>query len=217
MPRTPQKSVGAVVNGVNGSRASSSTPPSPHITTRPLGPLSVLVDKEKTRDRELEPAKVNNSSAADLKNACDDALKHVRIHFPFSPPAPCSNSTLPVPFTSRPVSPESRTYRCATGAGLVVRARGIWHGLIWLENRVRRSETRGVDWCDSVRPCHLFHLRRRSLLCRYVVLSLVQTLYAYFVEGDTVFVGKRKTFDKRVSLFSLLRPPYLIFPWLDCH
>ena len=33
---------------------------------------------------------------------------------------------------------------------------------------------------------------------RYVILTLVQTLYAYFVEGDIVFVGKRKTFDKRV-------------------
>jgi signal peptidase complex subunit 2 len=26
----------------------------------------------------------------------------------------------------------------------------------------------------------------------------MQTLYAYFVEGDIIFVGKRKTFDKRV-------------------
>ncbi|KAI0355888.1 hypothetical protein OH77DRAFT_1424147 [Trametes cingulata] len=32
----------------------------------------------------------------------------------------------------------------------------------------------------------------------YVVLTVVQTLYAYFVEGDIVFVGKRKTFDKRI-------------------
>ena len=33
----------------------------------------------------------------------------------------------------------------------------------------------------------------------YVILTVTQTLYAYFVEGDVVFVGKRKTFDKRVS------------------
>ncbi|OBZ67623.1 hypothetical protein A0H81_12268 [Grifola frondosa] len=32
----------------------------------------------------------------------------------------------------------------------------------------------------------------------YVLLTLAQTLYAYFVEGDIVFVGKRKTFDKRI-------------------
>jgi signal peptidase complex subunit 2 len=29
-------------------------------------------------------------------------------------------------------------------------------------------------------------------------LTLSQTLYAFFVEGSTVFVGKRKTLDKRV-------------------
>ena len=34
---------------------------------------------------------------------------------------------------------------------------------------------------------------------RYIVLTLSQALYAYFIEGDTIFVGKRKTFDKRVS------------------
>lgn len=39
---------------------------------------------------------------------------------------------------------------------------------------------------------------------RYITLTVLQTLYAYFVEGDTVFVGKRKTFDKRVRP---LRPP----------
>jgi len=32
----------------------------------------------------------------------------------------------------------------------------------------------------------------------YVVLTTVQTLYAYFVEGSTVFIGKRKTFSKRI-------------------
>lgn len=32
----------------------------------------------------------------------------------------------------------------------------------------------------------------------YVVLAIAQTLYAYFVEKDIVFVGKRKTFDKRI-------------------
>jgi hypothetical protein len=33
---------------------------------------------------------------------------------------------------------------------------------------------------------------------RYFALTTAQTLYAYFVEGSTVFVGKRKTLDKRV-------------------
>ncbi|KAG8821772.1 hypothetical protein FRC19_007284 [Serendipita sp. 401] len=33
----------------------------------------------------------------------------------------------------------------------------------------------------------------------YVILSGAQTLYAYLIEGDTVFVGKRKTYAKRVE------------------
>ena len=37
---------------------------------------------------------------------------------------------------------------------------------------------------------------------RYVILTITQTLYSYFIEGDTIFVGKRKTFDKRVSTAS---------------
>lgn len=41
---------------------------------------------------------------------------------------------------------------------------------------------------------------------RYFLLTSIQTLYAYFVEGDTVFVGKRKTFSKRVS-----SPPLALF------
>ncbi|KAI9567448.1 microsomal signal peptidase 25 kDa subunit-domain-containing protein [Boletus coccyginus] len=32
----------------------------------------------------------------------------------------------------------------------------------------------------------------------YVILTSLQALYAYFVEGDIVFVGRRKTFSKRI-------------------
>ncbi|KAH6917843.1 microsomal signal peptidase 25 kDa subunit-domain-containing protein [Coprinopsis sp. MPI-PUGE-AT-0042] len=32
----------------------------------------------------------------------------------------------------------------------------------------------------------------------YIILTTLSTLYAYFVEGDTIFVGKRKTFSKRI-------------------
>jgi hypothetical protein len=55
----------------NGSAPSSSSPP------RPLGPLSVLADKEKLKRREEDVTKINNMNASDLKNACDDALKRV--------------------------------------------------------------------------------------------------------------------------------------------
>jgi Microsomal signal peptidase 25 kDa subunit (SPC25) len=33
---------------------------------------------------------------------------------------------------------------------------------------------------------------------RYIILTLSQAIYAYLIEGDIIFVGKRKTFDKRV-------------------
>ncbi|CAA7267210.1 unnamed protein product [Cyclocybe aegerita] len=32
----------------------------------------------------------------------------------------------------------------------------------------------------------------------YMILTAAQTLYAYFIEGATIFVGKRKTFSKRI-------------------
>ncbi|PPQ92269.1 hypothetical protein CVT25_008577 [Psilocybe cyanescens] len=32
----------------------------------------------------------------------------------------------------------------------------------------------------------------------YIFLTVVQTLYAYFIEGNTIFVGKRKSFSKRI-------------------
>jgi signal peptidase complex subunit 2 len=32
----------------------------------------------------------------------------------------------------------------------------------------------------------------------YFLLTALQTLYAYFIEGDIIFVGKRKTFSKRI-------------------
>ncbi|GJE85234.1 microsomal signal peptidase 25 kDa subunit-domain-containing protein [Phanerochaete sordida] len=35
-------------------------------------------------------------------------------------------------------------------------------------------------------------------LILYILLTSLQALYAYFVEGDIVFVGKRKTLDKRI-------------------
>jgi len=35
-------------------------------------------------------------------------------------------------------------------------------------------------------------------LILYVIITAIQTLYAYFIEGDIVFVGKRKTFSKRI-------------------
>jgi len=66
------------------SASNGSAPPSPGPPARPLGPLSILADKEKLKQREEDVTKINNMNAFDLKNACDDALKRVR----FSPARP---------------------------------------------------------------------------------------------------------------------------------
>ncbi|TFK73332.1 hypothetical protein BDN72DRAFT_834729 [Pluteus cervinus] len=56
-------------NQRESSPALSSAPGSPE---RPKGPLSVIVDSRDT-------VKVNNANPSELKNACDDALKRVRV------------------------------------------------------------------------------------------------------------------------------------------
>ena len=40
---------------------------------------------------------------------------------------------------------------------------------------------------------------------RYCILTTLQTLYAFFVEGNVVFVGKRKSFSKRVRSIGVVR------------
>lgn len=57
-----------------------------------------------------------------------------------------------------------------------------------------------MDWihfvcffsCPLIRHCS-------CLGCRYLVLSTALTAYIYFVEGQTIFIGKRKTYAKRVE------------------
>lgn len=68
------------------SNGSAPSPSSPEHSPRPLGPLSVLADKEKLKQREEDVTKINNMNASDLKNACDDALKRVSCpHCPTEP------------------------------------------------------------------------------------------------------------------------------------
>ncbi|PVF93868.1 hypothetical protein CPB86DRAFT_741615 [Serendipita vermifera] len=38
----------------------------------------------------------------------------------------------------------------------------------------------------------------------YIVLTGAQTLYTYFIEGDTIFIGKRNTYAKRVETERIL-------------
>jgi len=143
----------------NGSVPSTS---SPELSPHPLGPLSILADKEKLKEREEDVTKTNNMNASDLKNACDDALKRFLSH--------------PELFRQNHIHTD---VRLALGWSSVLVAFGT--GLYGWKIDFERSKP--VVWAGVI---------------LYVVLSVVQTLYAYFIERDIVFLGKRKTFDKRI-------------------
>jgi len=135
---------------------------SPEHSPRPLGPLSVLADKEKLKQREEDVTKINNMNSSDLKNACDDALKRFLSH--------------PELFRQNYIHTD---VRLALGWSSVLVAFGT--GLYGWKIDFERSKP--VVWAGVI---------------LYVILSVVQTLYAYFIERDIVFLGKRKTFDKRI-------------------
>ncbi len=78
--------------------------------------------------------------------------------------------------------------------------------------RLEFEQSKPVIWIGLI-VCVFLGTRSTCCSCsiamlysRYIVLTLSQALYAYFIEGDTIFVGKRKTFDKRVSVGIRLRP-----------
>jgi len=144
------------------SNGSVPSPSSPELSARPLGPLSVLTDKEKLKQREEDVTKINNMNAFDLKNACDDALKRFLSH--------------PELFRQNFIHTD---VRLALGWASVFVAFGT--GLYgW---KIDFEKSKPVVWAGVI---------------LYVILSFVQTLYAYFIERDIVFLGKRKTFDKRI-------------------
>lgn len=133
----------------NGSAPSSL---SPEHSPRPLGPLSVLADKEKLKQREEDVTKINNMNASDLKNACDDALKRVRsallLRF-VTPTEPVSCP--PVSLPPRTVSSKPHSHRRAARIRLVVRPRRFRYGVVWLEDRFRKVQAGRVGRRDFVR------------------------------------------------------------------
>lgn len=103
-------------------------------------------------------------------------------------------------------------------------------GLVYSLQRVpvctagKSSLKRASPWCGLGLSCECFMFYCVSFsclltwyICRYITLTVLQTLYAYFVEGDTVFVGKRKTFDKRVCIspFLLSFKSNTVFPCIS--
>lgn len=69
--------------------------------------------------------------------------------------------------------------------------------------KVDFEQSKPAVWAGFI--MHVFRQRTRVVLVSdillfssYVILTSLQTLYAYFVEGNIVFVGRRKTFSKRI-------------------
>jgi signal peptidase complex subunit 2 len=142
------------------SPSRSSRPPSPE-TERPVGPLSVPIPAG-----ERDEVKVNNASATELKNACDDALKR---------------------YLSRPELFKQNYFHTDVRLGLGWSSVFVAAGTALYGYKIEFEQSKTVVFYG---------------LLLYIFLTVCQTLYAYFIEGNTVFEGKRKSFSKRVSSHS---------------
>ncbi|KAJ7202874.1 microsomal signal peptidase 25 kDa subunit-domain-containing protein [Mycena pura] len=158
MPRKKVNGTQAISTAAAGFGSGASSIPSPPSPDRPPGPLS-LAPLPGPRD----VVKVNNLSATELKNACDDALKR---------------------YLSRPEL--FKQIHQHTDVRLVLGWLGVFvAGATGLYGyKVEFEQSKPVVWTG---------------LILYLLLTFTQTLYSYFVEGDVVFVGKRKTFSKRIE------------------
>ncbi|EAU89321.2 hypothetical protein CC1G_03586 [Coprinopsis cinerea okayama7 len=135
---------------------------------RPLGPLAVSIPAS-----EREQVKVNNANLTELKNACDDAVKR---------------------FLARPELFKQihlhTDVRLALGwLSVFVAAGTAFYGYKVDFETSKPVVTVGLIVYVLLLPC---------FNGRYILLTTLSTLYAYFIEGDTIFVGKRKTFSKRI-------------------
>jgi len=138
------------------SPSRSSRPPSPE-TERPVGPLSVPVPAG-----ERDEVKVNNASATELKNACDDAVKR---------------------YLSRPELFKQIHWHTDVRLGLGWLSVFVAAGTALYGYKIEFEQSKFVVSIG---------------LIVYISLTVLQTLYAYFIEGNTVFEGKRKSFSKRI-------------------
>lgn len=140
---------------------------------------------------------------SELKNACDDALKRVRNNFSWFP----TNAHIRHNSIYRDQNYSNRsTYTPMYDWFLVGQAYSQQQRRDFMGGKLTsksRSQEFGLgSYCKRSFNHHdLFpELKQNLLRHSYLILTSFQTLYSYFVEGDTIFVGRRKTFSKRVSL-----------------
>lgn len=129
---------------------------------------------------------VNNANVTEMKVACDDALKRY----------------IGRPDTSFSAVNTHTDVRLALGWGSVLVA-----GLTaFYGYKVDFETSKPVMWI-GLSLCvitALFLACSRTLtsddmITRYILLTSAQALYVWLVEGNTIFIGKRKTYAKRVE------------------
>ena len=184
---------------VNGNEPAVDTD-SPSEATPTPQPRSIFpITPTPSKDRDV--VKVNNANLTELKNALDDAIKRVRDNtLSLLCPSLTGGFTQ---FLSRPDLFKQihlhTDVRLALGwSGVLVAGATAFYS--W---RLEFEQSKPIMWIGLIVCVFLSHTHACCICLpslRYVILTLLQTLYAYFVEGDIVFVGKRKTFDKRVRL-----------------
>jgi len=159
--------------------ASSHTAGSPEPPTSPLrAPIPPPPPTESP-----DPVTVSNPyNANDLKIACDDALRRYIAR----------------PDTSFSTVNRHTDVRLALGwaSVLVAAATAGWGYKVEFE----RAKT-GL-WIGFILFVFLVSLNSSLLMhsgFRYLILTTAQTAYIYFIEGQTIFIGKRKTYAKRVE------------------
>ncbi|KAJ3987846.1 microsomal signal peptidase 25 kDa subunit-domain-containing protein [Lentinula detonsa] len=176
----------------NGHTPRSQSPTAPSSPDKPTGPLSIIIAPE---DREV--IKVNNANVTELKNACDDAVKRVSRFYERSEFDSASSQYLSRPELFNQIHLHTDVRLGLGWASVFVAAGTAFYGY-----KVEFEKSKPVVWVG---------------LIVYMFLTVVQSLYAYLIEGDIVYVGKRKTFSRRIvseriTLYSRTTPAKKMSP-----
>ncbi|KAJ4474811.1 microsomal signal peptidase 25 kDa subunit-domain-containing protein [Lentinula lateritia] len=159
----------------NGHTARSLSPAAPSSPDKPTGPLSIVIAPE-----EREVIKVNNANVTELKNSCDDAVKR---------------------YLSRPELFNQIHLHTDVRLGLGWASVFVAGGTAFYGYKFDFEKSKPVVWVGLILYVWVgspYELQPLIFLFSYFFLTLVQSLYAYFIEGEIVYVGKRKTFSRRI-------------------
>ena len=118
-----------------------------------------------------------------------------------------------VPFTARAFQANLSAHRRQARIGLGECFRRCWYSVLRLQSRIWKVKAGRMGRTDSVRSNWVSFSSQSDSHFSYIFLTLIQSLYAYFVEGNIVYLGKRKTFSRRVR-FLLRTWPHETSCWI---